>query len=94
VGQQLAAPAAPIEITVRTDRTLEMVDRERGSQAVKVSRDELVARVREKQARSPGQPVVIAADKSARYEDVVAVLDLLQRNSVRKVGLLARTQPN
>jgi len=34
---------------------------------------------------------VIAADKSARYEDVLAVLDLLQRNGVRKVGLLART---
>ena len=38
---------------------------------VKVSRDELVARVRAKQARLPDQPVVIAADKNARYEDVL-----------------------
>ena len=36
------------------------------------------------------QPVVIAADKNARYEDVLSVLDLLQRNGVKKVGLLAR----
>jgi biopolymer transport protein TolR len=34
--------------------------------------------------------VVIAADRNARYEDVLGVLDLLQRNGVRKVGLLAR----
>ncbi len=36
------------------------------------------------------QPVVIEADKNARYQDVLDVLDLLQRNGVKKVGLLAR----
>jgi biopolymer transport protein TolR len=55
-----------------------------------VSRDELVARIRAKQEKLPEQPVVIAADRAARYEDVLGVLDLLQRNGVRKVGLLAR----
>src|SRR6187402_143967 len=50
----------------------------------------LVARIVAKQQRSPDQGVVIAADKSSRYEDVLGVLDLLQRNGVRKVGLLAR----
>jgi biopolymer transport protein TolR len=49
-----------------------------------------VARIRAKQAKLPDQPVVIAADRAARYEDVLGVLDLLQRNGVRKVGLLAR----
>jgi biopolymer transport protein TolR len=57
-----------------------------------VSRDELIARVRAKQALQE-QPVVIAADKSARYEDVLAILDLLQRNGVKKVGLLANPPP-
>jgi biopolymer transport protein ExbD len=36
---------------------------------------------------------VIAADSDVRYEAVVAVLDMLQRNKVSKVGLLARRQP-
>ena len=36
---------------------------------------------------------MIAADRNARYEDVLGVLDLLQRNGVKKVGLLAR-QPS
>ncbi len=40
------------------------------------------------------QPVVIEADKNARYEDVLDVLDLLQRNGVKKVGLLARPTPS
>ena len=61
---------------------------------IAVSKDELVQRIREKQAKVPGQPVVIAADKSARYEDVIGVLDLLQRNGAQKVGLLARPAGN
>jgi len=46
--------------------------------------------LRQAQGARAEQPVVIAADRSARYEDVLGVLDLLQRNGVRKVGLLAR----
>ena len=91
VGAKLTAPVAPLEVTLRADQSLWLRDQAAaGAPAVKVSRDELVARVAAKQARAPGQGVVIAADKSARYEDVLAVLDLLQRNGVRKVGLLAR----
>ena len=91
VGARLTVPVAPLEVTLRADHSLWLRDQgTAGSPAVKVSRDELIARVAAKQARAPDQGVVIAADKSARYEDVLAVLDLLQRNGVRKVGLLAR----
>jgi biopolymer transport protein TolR len=91
VGTRLTVPVAPLEVTLRADQSLWLRDQgAAGSPAVKVSRDELIARVAAKQARAPDQGVVIAADKSARYEDVLAVLDLLQRNGVRKVGLLAR----
>jgi biopolymer transport protein TolR len=47
--------------------------------------------VRQAQAQRPDRPVVIAADKDARYETVLEVLDLLQRSNVHKVGLLARS---
>jgi biopolymer transport protein TolR len=90
VGTRLVAPAQPMEVTLRTDGTLTLRDQQGGGGAVAVSRDELVARIRAKQAKLPDQPVVIAADRAARYEDVLGVLDLLQRNGVRKVGLLAR----
>jgi biopolymer transport protein TolR len=91
VGTRLTVPLAPLEVTLRNDQTLWLRDQSTpGTSAVRVSRDELVARVIAKQARTPDQGVVIAADKAARYEEVLAVLDLLQRNGVRRVGLLAR----
>ena len=90
VGARLTSPAQPLEVTLRTDGTLILRDQQAGGAVVQLSRDELVARIRAKQQKLPDQPVVIAADKAARYEDVLGVLDLLQRNGVRKVGLLAR----
>ena len=94
VGTKLTAPAAPLEVTLRTDRTLWLADQQAAAPAVQVSREELVQRIRAKQARLPGQPVVIAADRNARYEDVLGVLDLLQRNGAQRVGLLARPPGN
>jgi biopolymer transport protein TolR len=90
VGSRLAVPVQPLEVTLRTDKTLWLRDGATASPAAELSREELVARVRQAQAARSEQPVVIAADRSARYEDVLGVLDLLQRNGVRKVGLLAR----
>ena len=46
--------------------------------------------MRQKQQVNPEQPVVIAADKDVRYEAVLEVMDLLQQNQVKKVGLLAK----
>jgi biopolymer transport protein TolR len=90
VGSKLAVPTSPLEVTLRTDQSLWLHDQATSAPAQRVSRDELVARIQAIQQRRPDQPVVIAADRAAKYEDVLGVLDLLQRNGVRKVGLLAR----
>jgi len=92
VGTKLATPVAPLEVTVN-DNVLTLRDQAANTPPVKMSREDLVRFVREKQAKGE-QPVVIAADKNARYEDVLKVLDLLQSNGVKKVGLLARTSGN
>ena len=94
VGSKLTVPAAPLEVTLRPDRTLWFRDQQEATSAIQVTRDELVARIRAKQARLPDQPVVIAADRNARYDDVLGVLDLLQRSGAQKVGLLARPAAN
>jgi biopolymer transport protein TolR len=91
VGTQLTAPVAALEVQVRTDQSLWL--REAPGAPVRVSRDDLIARIRDRQARNPEQAVVIAADRAVRYEEVVRVLDLLQQKGVRKVGLLLRPQP-
>jgi biopolymer transport protein TolR len=83
VGQALKQAAAPLVITVKTDKTLELDGKQ-------ITRDELLYAVKQKISKQPQQAVVIAADKKARYEDVVGVMDLLKRNKVDKVGLLLK----
>lgn len=90
VGKTSNPPVAPLEVSVHTDQSLWLRDRERGSAERKVTRDELLAAIRDKQKRNPEQAVVIAADKDVRYESVLEVMDMLQQNRVQKVGLLAR----
>jgi len=90
VGSKLATPVAPLEVSLKTDQSLWL--REGANAPLRVSRAELISRVRDRQAKNPEQAVVIAADAKVRYEEVIGVLDVLQRNGIRKVGLLLRPQ--
>jgi len=90
VGQSLQPPTAPMEITIRADNSLFLRDGAIESKEHKVSRDEIVDTVRRKQEKNPDQPVVIAADKSVRYEEVLHVMDVLQQAQVKHIGLLAK----
>jgi len=89
VGSKLQAPIAPLTIVFRSNGTLALQD---GSTAVTVTRDDLVMRILDAQARNPDRPVVLGAAPSLRYDQVIEVIDMLQRNGVRKIGLLAKTQ--
>jgi len=88
VGSKLTAPADPLTVQLAGDKALTLQDGANGPKT-RVTREQLVARLLDEQTRKE-RPVVIAADGKQRYEDVVALLDLLQRNGVKKVGLLAR----
>jgi biopolymer transport protein TolR len=89
VGTKLTTPIQPLEVTLRPDKSLWLRDQATTVPAARVTREQLVARILAKQGQQE-QPVVIAADKTALYEDVLGILDLLQSNGVKKVGLLAR----
>jgi len=90
VGKTSDTPVQPMEVSIRTDQSLWLRDRARGSGERRVTRGELLQAIKEKQARSPNQAVVIAADKDVRYEAVLEVMDMLQTNQVKRVGLLAK----
>ncbi|MGQ0748976.1 MAG: protein TolR [Betaproteobacteria bacterium] len=83
-------PVQPLEVSIRIDRSLWLRDRSKGSADRRVTRDDLIQALREKQKQNPEQAVVIAADKEVRYEAVLEVMDMLQQNQIRKVGLLAK----
>jgi len=90
IGAALPPPVAPLEVVIKADRSLMLRDREKSQTERAISRDELVQAIKQKQALNPEQPVVIAADKNVRYEEVLKVMDILQQNQVKKVGLLAK----
>lgn len=89
-AQKLDPAVAPLEVRVHQNGDLGYVDRNKGPQEWNADRAALLAYVRDAQATSPNQAVVIAGDRKVRYEEVLKVLDLLQRSGVKRVGLLAR----
>jgi biopolymer transport protein TolR len=93
VGAKLDPAVAPFEVRVRADGELSVVDRSRSAEEVLVRRAQLLDIVRRAQQANPGQAVVIAGDRSVRYEEILKVMDILQRGQVKRVGLLARPAP-
>jgi biopolymer transport protein TolR len=92
VGESLAPPVSPLEVIIRKDSTLALRDHARGGKESSVTRDELVAILKGRQGEFADQAVVISADKSVRYEEVVDVMDVLQRQRIKKVGLLTQAR--
>ena len=91
IGKASAPPAQPIEISIRATGALSYVDRDLSSAERPLKdRDELLQVIKSKQSKKPNQPVVISADKDVKYEVVIQVMDLLQQNRVKRVGLLAK----
>jgi len=90
IGKSSQPPAAPLEVVIRADNSLALRNRAQGGIEQSVSQADLAARLKDAQAKNPQQPVLIAADKSVRYESVLNVMDQLQRSQVTKIGLLVQ----
>jgi biopolymer transport protein TolR len=90
---KLDPAVAPLEVRVRPTGELYLVDRRVSADELRVTRQGLLERVRAAQQAQPDLAVVIAGDRNVRYEEVLQVLDLLQRSQVKRVGLLAQPAP-
>ena len=92
LGKSSQPPAVPLEVVIRADASLLLRERDKGSgEERRVSNQELVAALQERQTRSPETPVVISADKDVRYDAVLKVMDELQRANIRRVGLMVKS---
>lgn len=87
VGQTLKQASAPLVLTVKADNTIEFDGKV-------MQRDELLYEVRQRVEKDAQRAVVIAADKNVKYDDVIAVMDLIKQGNVEKVGLLLSPAPN
>ena len=90
VGKSSQPPVAPLEVIIKADSSLALRDRARGGAEQVVTRADLAGRIKQAQAANPQQAVLIAGDKSVRYEAVLAVMDELQRQQVARIGLLVQ----
>ncbi len=90
ISKSLTPPLAPLEVGIKANKTLLLRDRSTSASERVVSQEELIQAIKAKQSKNPDQPVVISADKNVRYEEVLKVMDVLQQNQVKKIGLLAK----
>jgi len=90
IGKSLKPAIAPLEVIIKADKSLAIRDLALTTTERKVNRDELIAVIKKKQEKNKDQPVVISADKNVRYEEVIKMMDILQKQKVTKVGLLAK----
>ena len=92
VGKSTAPPVAPLEVMIKKDASLALRDHARGGSESRVSREDLVAILQARPSEFAEQSVVISADKNVRYEEVINVMDMLQQQNIRKVGLLTHAK--
>ena len=85
VGKSKSRPEHFVEIVVGADEQLRM--RVDGKDSAPLRLADLAARVTEVQAGNANTPVVISADRNVKYEQVVKVMDVLQKAGVQRVGL-------
>lgn len=89
VNKASKAPEQVIEVIVYPDARLSLRS---GKTLTPVDMPGLVDGVKALQADHPEIPVVIAADKTVRYEEVVDVMKTLQAADVQRVGLSLRIE--
>ncbi len=93
VGQTSQTPAQPIEVIIRESGEYQLRDRATESEPRDVAKAALAKEIRALHRAAPERPVVIAADKNVRYEEVMNTMTLLQQAQISRIGLLARPAP-
>jgi biopolymer transport protein TolR len=88
VGKSSRAPDKALEIVVRVDGRVSLRE---GARELAADLPGAVATIRQRQQAQPDPalkaPVLIAADKDVRYEQVMKVMSALQKENIARVGL-------
>jgi len=92
VGKSSKTPDRPLEIVIKVDGKLLL--RDTGKELAN-DLPGAVAIIKQRQKAKPDSPtpVVIAADKDVRYEQVMKVMSALQKENIARVGLSVQPEP-
>jgi biopolymer transport protein TolR len=90
VGGAKVQSLPPVFLTI--DENEKVIVRKDGEPVQTLDKFELGAFARSQADKSAEQPVVLAADKSVKYEVVMDVMSKLKENGVKRVGLAVKSQ--
>jgi biopolymer transport protein TolR len=93
VGKTSPTPAQPLEVIIKESGEYLLRNRADNSEERTVTKAALASEIAALHRAAPDQPVVIAADKNVRYEEVMDTMSLLQKARIARIGLLARPAP-
>jgi biopolymer transport protein TolR len=93
VSKTAQTPSQPLEVIIKESGEYILRNRAAGGDERKVSKSNLAAEIAALHRAMPDQPVVIAADKNVRYEEVMNTMSMLQNAQITRIGLLARPAP-
>ncbi|MHB0983328.1 MAG: protein TolR [Thiobacillus sp.] len=93
VGKTSQTPAQPLEVIIKESGEYLLKNRAVPGDERVVEKSALAAEIAALQRALPDQPVVIAADKNVRYEEVMDTMTVLQNAQITRIGLLARPAP-
>jgi biopolymer transport protein TolR len=93
----VAAPqqqTPPVIVNIRADGNMSVKykDDSGAQQQEDMTKADLKGFISDRAASHPDQPVVIAADKTVKYEVVMNVMSELKAEGVKRVGLLVKSQ--
>jgi biopolymer transport protein TolR len=93
VGKTAQTPSQPLEVIIKESGEYRLRNRAEGGEVRVVAKSALAAEVAALHRAAPDQPVVIAADRNVRYEEVMHTMTILQQAQITRIGLLARPAP-
>ncbi len=93
VDRTSQTPAQPLEVIIKASGEYLLKNRAVSGDERVVEKSALAAEIAALQRALPDQPVVIAADKNVRYEEVMDAMTVLQNARITRIGLLARPAP-
>ena len=93
VGKTSQTPSQPLEVIIKESGEYLLKNRAGAGEERVVAKSALADEIAALHLASPDQPVVIAADKNVRYEEVMSTMALLQKLQITRIGLLARPAP-
>lgn len=85
-GAASKAPEQYIRLSISLTEQLEITDL--AGNTTPATTEQLITNIKTIQGENENIPVIIAADEKLEYEKVIKILDVLQKNGIKKVSLL------